>query len=392
MLKEGGQQVIGKTSWLPARVALLIGIILLFGMGVVSAQSGDAIGPTSGRIILIEPKEPKGAVKVKQGKGVDPINAVEGMLVRRGYLLILNPTARATIICGDGKKRELAPGPQGCPCKKPCTPEVCGIRYDGSTIGATRGPDTDAGLFPVVISPRRTMLLNLRPTIRWAPIAAARERTSYNVTMYGDGMKVIWTKEVASETRLPYPEKEPSLTPGQTYKVIVTSDGLSSQQDHSPGLGFTALTADQVRALADEEFKRKQLGLPEPQTRFLVSNLFAARELYSEAIEQLQDLYRTMKEPAVARVLGDLYATIGLSREAETKYLETLSLTPADDFEGLGATQRSLAQVYENLGIYDQATARLKKAIKAYRRLGNRAMVDALLKDERRLKEPRGSR
>jgi tetratricopeptide (TPR) repeat protein len=205
--------------------------------------------------------------------------------------------------------------------------------------------------------------------------------------MYGDGMKVIWAKEVASETRLTYPDKEPSLAPGQTYKVVVTSGGLSSQQDHSPGLGFTTLTADQVRALADEENKRKQLELPETQTRFLVSNLFAARELYSEAIEQLQDLSTTMKEPAVARMLGDLYATIGLNREAEERYLESLSLTSADDLEGLGATQQNLAQVYVNLGIYDRAIARLSEAIKAYRRLGNTAMIKTLFNEERRLKK-----
>jgi hypothetical protein len=392
MLEERGRQVIGKTSWLLARVALLIGISFFRGIGVVSAQSGDTAGPTSGLIILIEPKKQKGALKVKQGKRVSPINAVEGMLVRHGYLLTLSATARATLLCGDGKKRELAPGPQGCPCKRPCTPEVCGIRYDGSTIGATRGPDTDAGLFPVVISPRKTLLRNLRPTIRWAPIAGAKESTAYNVTLYGDGMKVIWTKEAASGTRLTYPEKEPSLTPGQTYKVVVTAEGLSSQQDHSPGLGFTTLTADQTRALADEEIKRKQLALPETQTRFLVSSVFAARELYSEAIEQLQDLQTTMKEPAVARMLGDLYATIGLNREAEKRYLETLSLTPEDDLDGLGATEQNLAQVYENLGIYDRAIARLRKARKAYQRLGNKAIVNALLKDERRLQEPRGIR
>jgi hypothetical protein len=391
MLEEGGRQVIGKTFWLLAQLTMLIGISLFRGIGVVSAQSGDSNGPTLGLIILIEPKKQKGALTIKQPKRV-PVNATVGMLVRRGYLLTLGRGARATVICGDGKKRELAPGPQGCPCTRPCTPEICGIRYDGSTIGATRGPDTDEGTFPVVISPRKTMLLNLRPTIRWAPIAGAKESTTYNVTLYGDGMKVIWTKEVASETRLTYPDNEPSLALGQTYKGVVKSDGLSSEQDHSPGIGFTTLTADQARALTDEEIKRKQMELPETQTRFLVSNLFAARGLYSEAIEQLQDLFTTMKEPAVARMMGDLYATIGLNREAEKKYLETLSLTPADDLEDLGATQRSLAQVYENLGMLDRAIARLQEARKSYQRLRNRAVVNALLKDERRLKGTRGRR
>jgi|GEM_PF-3079582 len=372
----------------PLRLALVILIFVSCGIGVVIAQSHDT-DSILGRVILIEPKQPKGALKVKQGKRVDPVNAVEGMLVRRGYLLILNPTARATIICGDGYKRELAPGPQGCPCTKSCTPEVCGIRYDGSTISGTRGPDTDAGLFPVVISPRKSMLRNLRPTIRWAPIAGAKDGTTYSVILFGEGMKVIWSRNVVSGTWLIYPDKEPSLTNGQTYKVVVTSNGLSSEQDHSPGLGFTALTADQARALADDETKRKQLKLPETQTRFLIANLYAGRELYAEAIEQLQELHTTMKEPALTGMLGDLYATIGLNREAAKWYLETLGVTPADDLEGMGATQKSLAQVYENLGIYDKAMAQLKEAIKAYRRLGNRAIVRLLFNEERRLEETR---
>jgi hypothetical protein len=370
-------------------LALLGCFCLFIGAASVNAQSGDNTDPTSGLIILIEPKEPKGALKVRQSKRGAPVNAAEGMLVRRGYLLILDPAAKATVICGDGKKRELAPGAQGCPCRQPCTPEVCGINYGGSTIGLTRGPDTDTGLFPVVISPRKTLLRNLRPTIRWTPIVGAKEKIIYNVTLYGDRLKVIWTRDVVSETRLTYPDEESALAPGQIYKVVVTGDGQSSQQDHSPGLGFTTLAADKAQMLADEERERKQMQLPETQTRFLIASLYAARELYTEAIEQLEDLYVTMKEPAVARMLGDLYAITGLNREAEKRYVEALSLTPANDLEGLGLTQKNLAQVYENLGIFDRAIARLAEAKKAYQQLRDRAMVRALLKEERRLKQAR---
>jgi hypothetical protein len=234
------------------------------------------------------------------------------------------------------------------------------------------------------------MLRNLRPTIRWTPIAGAKQGTTYNVTLFGDGMKAIWSRDVVSETMLIYPDNEPPLTPGKTYIVVITSNGLSSQLDHSPGLGFTTLTADQARTLADAEIKSKHPELPETQRRLLVSNLYTARELYSEAIEQLEDLYTTVKDPAVASTLGDLYAAIGLNRGAEKKYLEALGLTPANDLDGLGLTQKSLAQVYENLGIFDQAIARLEEAMKAYRRLGNTAMVNVLLDKERRLKKPGG--
>ncbi|HVG21040.1 MAG TPA: tetratricopeptide repeat protein [Blastocatellia bacterium] len=327
---------------------------------------------------------------VKQAKRVDPVNAAEGMLVRRGYILILDPAARAAVICGDGKLRQLPPGAHGCPCTQPCTPKVCGINYEGSTVGMTRGPDTDAGLFPAVISPRKTKLRDLRPAISWAPIAGAKEKTTYNVTLYGEPGKVIWTKDVVSATRLTYPDDEPPLKPGQTYKVVVTSEGQSSQQDRTPGLGFTTLTASQARALADEEIKIKELRLPKSQTGFLIANLYAAGELYSEAIGQLEDLYTNMKEAAVAGMLGDLYAAIGLNREAEKKYLEALGLIPANDLDGLGAIQKNLAQVYESLGIIDRARACLGEARKAYQRLGNRAIVNVLLEAERRLKKPRG--
>jgi hypothetical protein len=376
--------VIRNTLLLVIQVALFICLYLCPATGV-SAQSDDSSNPTLGRILLIEPK---GGLKIRQAKGAPEVDAAEGMLIRRGYMLTLDATARATVICGDGKKLELAPGPRGSPCTRPCTPEVCGIRYKGSTMGATRGPDTDKGAFPVVISPRKTLVRNLRPAIRWAPIAAAKEKTTYNVTLYGEGMKQIWTREVVAATRLVYPHNEPPLAPGQDYKVVVTSEGLSSQQDHSPGLGFTTLSSGQAQALANDEIKRKKLELPELQTRFLVASLYAARELYSEAIEQLEDIYTTMKEPAVAGLLGDLYVSIGLNREAEKNYLEALRLAHANDFESRGMIEKNLSQVYENLGSFDLAIERLLGSIAAYRRLKNFRMVNALLKDERRLKKP----
>jgi hypothetical protein len=371
------------------RIAMPVCIYLLVWADGARGQSDDNNDPTLGRIVCIVPK---GGLKVRQAKGVDEIQASEGMLVRRGHLLFLDARARASMVCGDGKKRNLAPGLQGSPCTRPCTPEVCGIRYDGSTIGATRGPDTDKGTFPVVISPRKTLVANLRPTIRWTPVAGSTEKTTYNVTLYTDGMKAIWTRNVVAQTRLAYPDNEPPLVAGQTYKVVVTSEGLSSEQDPSPGLGFTILTADQTRALADEESKREKLELSEPQTRLLISNLYAARELYAEAIERLEELYWMMNEPAVAAALGDLYATIGLNREAEKRYLEALRLTPANDFDGRGMIDRNLAQVYENLGNLNLAIARLREAITAYRRLKKIRMVNALLNEERRLKMLLGRR
>jgi hypothetical protein len=374
------------------QVALIVSIYLFLGTGGVSAQSGNKADLTTGQIVFIDPTDPKGALKVKRAKGGASESASIFMPVRRGYLLTLAPNAKAQVICGDGKVRDLAPGLQGCPCTVPCNPDLCSSRYEGSRIGPMRGPDTDIGLFPVVISPRKTVLKTLRPTIRWTPIVAAKESTTYNVIVYGEGMKVIWTRDVVFETSLKYPDEEPPLTPGRNYKVVVTSEGMSSQQDKSPGLGFITLTAVQAQTLAAEEARRKQLNLPEAQKRFLLSNLYVAGNLYAEAIEQLEDIYTALKEPAFIVRLGDLYAAIGLNREAEKKYLDALKLTLANDYEGLGLIQKNLAQVSEALGFLDIAIARLGEAIKAYRQLKHQAMIKALLKKEQELKKMRGSK
>jgi len=378
--------VIRAASLILTQLVLLAASHLLLCARSSNAQSRDRSDPISGRIALIEPR---GGLRIRQAKRGRLMNATEGMLVRRGYLLILNPLAKATIVCGDGKKRELTPGPQGCPCTLACTPAICGIRYEGSTIRATRGPDTNDSAFPVVISPRRTLVGNLRPAIRWAPVAGARANTTYKVILYGDGMRALWARDVISETRLAYPEAEPPLAAGQTYKVVVTTNGLSSQQDRSPGLGFTTLTADQARLLAAEETRERQLGLPETQTRFLIANLYASRELYSEAIDQLDNCDPAFANPAVISLIGDLYAVVGLNREAEKKYLQALASTPANDLDGLGSTHRNLAAVYENLGEFDRAIAQLKEAITVYRRSRNLHVAAVLFNDERRLRNPR---
>lgn len=384
LFDEGGPQVTPNLCSLLTSAALFL---TLYGFGELrtNAQVSGGVGLASGRIVLITPKVPKGALQVKQAPGTPSINATEGMLIRRGYVLTLKGTARATVICSDGKKRDLVPGRQGCPCIEPCKAEVCGIRYNGSTIGATRGSDTATGLFPIIISPRKTLISNLRPTIRWTAVAGMKDGTPYKVTLFAEGMKKIWEREITAATSFAYPSEEPSLLPGQTYKVVVQAGGLSSQQDSSPGLGFLTLTADQQQALIKDEENLKSLELPETQTRFLLANHYAARELYAEALDLLKDLSQTMNEPAILQLFGDSYLMVGLNREAEKKYLAALSLMPIDDLDGRGLAEYSLAQVYENLGNIDQATVRLKAAINAYRRLKDTKTVKRLLNDQKRL-------
>jgi hypothetical protein len=359
-------------GWLPFRIALLGCISLLIGGVIVRAQSIDTTDPTVGRIILINPQKPRGKLRVEYGEGVGPVDATAGMLIRRGDLLTLAATARATIICGNGSKHDLIPGPQGCPCTTPCTAEVCGIMYGQTTIRSTRGGETINSSFPVIISPRKTLLFNRRPTIRWAPAAGSNEGITYKVSLYGENRKLIWSRETVSKLELVYPDEVPSLTPGQTYLVVVSTDDSSSEQENVPGIGFTMLEADKVLSINKAKARIQKLKLPEAQTQFLTANLYSSEELYAEAIDEIESVSKIMKEPAVIRMLGDLYLAVGLNREAEKRYLEALTLQPKNDLKEQAITLMELAQAYENLGILDQAAIRLGEAIKIYERLKNR--------------------
>lgn len=202
--------MIGTTLWSGLRIAFALCLYLFGGAGGAGAQSGAGAAQTSGRIVWIEPKAPKGMLKVLRAKGLAPVSAAEGMLVRRGYVLVLDARARAAVVCGDGKRRELAPGPQGCPCTQPCTPEICGIRYDGSTVAPTWGPDTGGKALPVAASPRAMRLENRRPALRWALISGATKKPAYTVTLYGNGLKADWAREGVAAARRGAPDNAQS--------------------------------------------------------------------------------------------------------------------------------------------------------------------------------------
>jgi tetratricopeptide (TPR) repeat protein len=250
----------------------------------------------------------------------------------------------------------------------------------------TRG-DTANTTYPVVLSPRKTLLLNTRPTIRWVPVAGAKKGTTYKVSLYGDNRKLLWSGDGSVGAELSYPEQEPPLTAGQTYKVVVSTDTSSSDEEHLPDLGFTLLTADEAANVSAAEKAVQQKNLSKSETRFLVSNLYASKGLYAEAIDQLEALSKTVHEPAVACMLGDLYMRVGLNREAEKRYLDALSLTEANDVEGQASIQYKLAQAYESLGSYDLAAAKLGEAINAYTTLENRSMADELTTKQQKLKD-----
>lgn len=358
-----------------ARAALCLSAVVVSGAATAVAFQSD---PTVGRIVSIEPPVPPGKLSVRQGRGEQKADATVGMTVRRGHLLILAPDARAAVYCADGKKYDLKPGQtQGCPCTAPSR----GLVYDGSSIPRTRGHDTARGDFPAVISPRKGLLMTTRPTIRWSPVVSSKpgEAVAYRVIIRTDAGEEVWFKEGVTGTELAYPADAPELARGEVYKAVVEWGKKSSTQEKTADLGFTVLTETDAKAMRDAEAAVRLLKLPEAQTRLLVADLYASQELFSEAIELLTELKKTLKEPAVLRLLGNLYAASGLHREAVRQYEEALALPQiASDIEGQALTLAALGRSYSALGERALETDYLTRAVEAYQKLGEKVTIEQL--------------
>jgi len=303
---------------------------------------------------------------------------VFGTYLRLGDLVRRDESSQAKVVCSDLTLRDVPAGIVGVPCVA-ARPLL--RRPEASLINPTRGWE-GYGSFPLVLSPRKTKVLTPHPVLQWTPVEGIAD---YRITVRGPDL--VWSRAVGSVTKFLYPDGAPDLKPGVDYKLIVEADGRTSDAEAGPGLGFSILPPDEAKAVAREEERIVALGLPAGPTQFLIAHLYAAYGLNAEAIERLEDTSQGFQAPAVARLLGDLYLAVGLTRRAETSYLNSLKLSKDDDDEGRMLADMSLARIYEQaLGNTQQAIEHLNAALAVANKLGDKQTAHQAERKSRELK------
>jgi len=349
------RSTVGRRSLLTAAV--------VFSCGAVVAQA-----PATNRDahLLVAAQ---GKVMVKRNGWTISAPAGFGVVLRRGDLVHVSSPGRATVACADLSLHELPAGRfTGVPC---ASAEKAFLVYQGSLLNPTRSDASDE--IPVVISPRRTKLLSLRPTLRWAPVPG---NTRYSIAVRGPG--VNWTtEEVHGATSLVYPEGAPALASGATYKVTVTAKGRSSDELPEPGLGFTLLSTDAAKEVRAGAERIRALGLASEAAQLLTAHLYASVGLHAEAIEQLEALAKSQPAPPVWQTLGTLYQAVGLNRLAEERYLLAAKQSlAAGDVETQALAHRALGILYlEAFGLKSEATRSFTDALASFEKLGDAAAV-----------------
>jgi len=373
-------------------------LILLIDLSIVITPTAQSLNSNQevekGQIVVVN-----GIVELKRRGESNPNGKSSysrvsiGTPFSRGDLLKVEPSATATVLCAGGSKHELKSGVHGLPCK--ATGNSRTLNIDGFTVivRPTRSGETNPNV-PIILSPRRTKLLNPRPALRWIPGARP---ANYIVNVYEanpdgsklEGSKFDWSLNSKLKNQCPYPnDPDKQLTPGATYMLTVKAGSYSSDEESIPRLVFTLLSTQEAQVVRDLHQRIADLGLPKIAADLLTAQLFAKFGLNAEAIELLQELSAEVNEPVIAQLLGDLYATIHLNQLAMESYLKALnSAEDKQDKLSVVRAQTSLGQISEALGKKAQAIEYWRRAKENCQLLEETEMVQEIDKTLKRLQE-----
>ncbi len=353
-------------------------IVVVIAIAITSAAVVGLASVASAQTII----ECVGEVLVKRGSSeYRPVGA--GERLQPGDLLRPAPGAIVKVLCENSVLWRVTPG------EISSLNANCPVRIASVVKGETRyRPGGSNPQIPYILYPRMTYLLHNRPTFRWNPVAGV---TSYTVRLLGPGGLESQTEVSSTEVVYPddFPDDAPPLDWGVKYLVTVEADnGSSSLQDGGGILGFELLNEYDIQDVQAEAARIAGLGeLTEEQRAFALSEMYSREGLMANAIATLEELVEQGSQTAlVFRMLGDLYAEVGLNLLAEARYERASELfASTSDRYALTATQDGLARAKLMVGKNQEAERLSTEVIAEYQALGDEQSAASL---EQRLAEP----
>lgn len=332
------------------RVAISIGMSLM--LATVSWEIGStwrsmipvAVAVServfNGQIIQIQ-----GNVQLMRSPG-QVIRPKTGTRLYPGDKLLTANGAQVLIQCTDLTTRSVQAGENqlnSCPNateQAECTPGTYKCPHRGDRIAWTDG-------IPYIINPRRTALLNDKPTLRWNPVPGAK---SYTVSVEGEN--VNWKTQV-SDTQVVYSGEQP-LKPGGRYLLTVVADTGASSVDEPVkpgGLNFGLLDETQAQRVQAQAKQITQQTWTDQAKALALANLYTENGLIADAIATLEKLVDNGAQTApIYRTLGDLYLKyLVLVPQAHVYYSKAVELVDPEDIEERTAAQDGLEKVQKAL-------------------------------------------
>jgi len=312
-----------------------------------------------------------------------------------GNLLQLSPNAKADIVCFQERILSLA-GPvdqeindQSCASGAPLPANIAQlVKPDAGRILLLEGSlaleeqarekETDYGNLPIILSPRNTSLLDLKPTVQWVAVEGAIE---YQFSLSGlaafDDLALGTEKVTCTPTpdatgsrvcTIPWPDSW-TLEPGQRYFLTINAlTGIAAPLRPSTASALRTLTAEEVQAVQTEETGIQALAVDTTTQTTLLVGLYAQHELYAEAIPAYEEVLTTQPAPILYLALGDLYRAVDLQRYAFNVYQQALDLLgqAKDDLAVRAASEFGMGQVEYSRGQFAAAEPYFQRAVEIY--------------------------
>ena len=362
-------------------------IIRVFQTLILTTAMLGFVTPAIATTYQIIKAEGKVLLKRRQWSDYRPTSQGTEINLNQDDLIRPERGAKVIIQCPDKTTTWRVPSGRVWGASNGCPPRALRRSRATGLVGGILG-GTDPSV-PYLISPRRTLILDRQPTLRWN---AVPEASHYTISLRTSA-EVIWQQKV-SETEIVYPG-EPPLEPGTLYSLTIKADtGTSSQDENVSGLEFILLTDTDLKDVQTDVEQLTNLELSDAAEALALANFYAdyiltsdsaqaynlttedlaTYSLTAKAIEVLETLVaRESITPAVDRILGDLYWQSGLQLLAEAQYLKVVELAQEPKYlEERAKAQFSLAEMYVVLEKWEETAQWLRQAKQSYVELGDR--------------------
>ena len=282
----------------------------------------------------------KGKVEVVPAATKKSVRAAFGRPLERGDKVAVAAGGTATVFFSDGNVVELAakstitiggraetkaaaatglPGEVYTQVSKFVT---AGSRQTGLVaLSEMRGSDDGAAL---IVSPRRTTVLETKPELRWRAVSGAR---GYRIRLAAANGDELWLRETTA-LALAWPDGAAPLSPGHEYAWTVDAlDG--SKLVRSESIDFR-VASDELAASVRANVTRIQESAGGAETaaaRYLVGSYLAGLGIYEEAAEHFGALCKqTPESPGPHEALGNVFTKVGLMDLAAAEFQQALAL------------------------------------------------------------------
>lgn len=365
--------------------------LLIVGIGSASQAAGEPLALLTSY---------SGEVTIERNGG--EIAARPLLPLREGDVVQLQEKAGATVVCRTDRAVDLARSErlshelcaQGTelPAGSYAVVEPRGgriQRVDGSfePAPATRELPGDYAAFPVVLSPRNTALVDVRPTVRWTETPGA---VDYQIQWSGPGFPAFAKGRDELRCRqeelfdgpvttceLDWPLDAPQLQEGGVYYLSV---GAWLKAELQPRMAedanqvriLDAQRADELRLVIDRTRSLPSLDKVTRQT--FLAGFHLQDEVYVEAITAYQQAVELQPSAKIYATLGDLYRSIELYRYAAESYRQALRLA-AEDVDR-AAAEFGLGQVSYAWQRFQGAWEHFQRASAIYDRIDPAELAD----------------